>query len=229
MRSRLALAALLASVPAAAQDGTQSQFLPEVNAFFKVSPSGRILALASGTDDPDSSDDNEVQLGLFWDQRLGDRVGVRGGYRFRYTTSDPIQRESRIQLSADYRFPLARKLLATDRNMVELRWINGDPSQRYRNRLSLEREYIGPFGKAHTFVGAAEIFYDTRRHAWDRQEYTAAVQTLVSQKLLVELYYQRQETQGGPPTHVNAVGLTVQLFLDARRKASTGVVIDSRP
>jgi Protein of unknown function (DUF2490) len=228
MRSRLVLVALFASVPAAAQDGTQSQFLPEVNAFFKLSPSGRILALASGTVDPDSSDDNDVQVGLFWDQRLGDRVGVRGGYRFRYATSDPVQRESRIQLSVDFRFPVAWRLLATDRSMVELRWINGDPSQRYRNRLSFEREFVGVFGKAHTFVGAAEIFYDTRGHAWDRQEYSAAVQTLVSQKLLVELYYQRQETQGGSPAHVNTVGLTVQLFLDARRKAPTGVVIDSR-
>lgn len=230
MRSRLVLVAILASVPAMGQDDTQSQFLPEVDAFFKLSSSDRILVLASSTDVLGSAQ-TDPEVALYWDRRVGDRVSLRGGYRFKYSDSpdDPIRRESRIQLSADLRFPVAWKLLATDRNMVELRWIDGDPSQRYRNRLSLEREFVGLFGKAHTFVGAAEVFYDTRHHAWNRQEYTASIQTLVNQKLLVEIYYQRQEDSIGSPRHVNAVGLTVQLFLDARRNAPTGVVIDSRP
>ena len=227
LRGALALILLSAgAVFAFAQDsGTEGQFLPEIDAFFKISPSNRILALASGTEFLDSGGE-DFEVGLFWDHRLNDRVSLRGGYRFKYSDppEDPIKRESRVQLSADMRFPIGFKLLATDRNFVELRWIDGDPSQRYRNRLSLEREYIGLFGKAHTFVGAAEVFYDTRHHAWNRQEYTAAVQTLVSQKLLVEVYYQRQEDSISSPRHVNAVGLTLQFFFDAR-KPPGGVVI----
>jgi hypothetical protein len=230
MRSRLALAALLAAVSATGQDGTQSQFLPEVDTFFKLSPSDRILVLASATDVTDSTE-TDPEVGLFWDHRVGDRVSLRGGYRFKYSDypGEPIRRESRIQLGADLRFPVARKVLATDRNLVELRWIDGDPSQRYRNRLTIEREITGLFGKAHTFVAAAEVFYDTRHHAWSREEYTASIQTLVNQRLLFEIYYQRQEDRFGSPHHVNALGLTVQLFLDARRKAPSGVVIDSSP
>ncbi len=229
MRSRLALAALLAALPAMGQDSdTQSQLLPELDAFFKVSSSSRILAVAALTRvlDPGGTDS---EAGLYWDHRLSDRVALRGGYRFKYSDppDDPISRESRVQLSADLRFPVGFKLLATDRNLVELRWINGDPSQRYRNRLSLEREFVGFLGKAHTFVAAAEVFYDTRHHAWSRQEYTAAVQTLVSQKLLVELYYQRQEDSKGSPRHVNAAGLTLQLFLDVRKAPAGDVVIQS--
>lgn len=221
---------LAATVPALAQDSdTEAQFLPEVDAFFKVSPSNRILALASLTDVLDSSE-KDFEVGLFWDHRLSDRVNLRGGYRFKYSDppDEPIKRESRIQLSADLRFPISFRLLATDRNLVELRWIDGAPSQRYRNRLSLEREYIGLFGKAHTFVGSAEVFYDTRHHAWNRQEYTAAVQTLISQKLLVEIYYQRQNDSISSPHHVNVIGLTLQLFLDSR-KPPAGVVIGPSP
>lgn len=213
-------------VTALSQDSdTQGQFFPEIDAFFKISPSNRILALASGTKVLDSAG-GDFETGLFWDHRLSDRVALRGGYRFKYSdpSDDPITRESRVQLSADLRFPVSFRLIATDRNLVELRWINGQPSQRYRNRLSLEREYIGLFGKAHTFVASAEVFYDTRHHAWNHQEYSAGVQTLVSQKLLVEIYYQRQEDSISSPRHVNAVGLTLQLFLDAR-KPTTGVVI----
>jgi uncharacterized protein DUF2490 len=214
-------------ITAFSQDSeAQGQFLPEIDAFFKISPSNRILALASGTKVLDSSG-GDFDVGLFWDHRLSDRVALRGGYRFKYSDppDDPIKRESRVQLSADLRFPIGYKLLATDRNLVELRWIDGDPSQRYRNRLSLEREYVGLFGKAHTFIASAEVFYDTRHHAWNHQEYTAAVQTLVSQKLLVEVYYQRQEDSISSPHHVNAVGLTLHLFLDAR-KPPAGVVIE---
>ena len=231
MRGALVLILLSAgTVPAFSQDSdTQGQFLPEIDAFLKISSSDRILALASLTDVLDAGG-TDFEAGLFWDHRLSDRVALRGGYRFKYSdpADGPIRRESRVQLSADLRFPLAFRLLATDRNMVELRWIEGDPSQRYRNRLSLEREYIGLFGKAHTFVASAEVFYDSRHHAWNRQEYTGSIQTLVNQKLLVEIYYQRQEDSIGSPGHVNAVGLTLQLFLDAR-KPRTDVVIGPGP
>jgi hypothetical protein len=232
MRGTLGLFLFFAgTVPAFSQDsGTHGQFLPEIDAFFKISPSDRILALASGTKVLDSRG-GDFETGLFWDHRLSDRVALRGGYRFKYSdpSDDPITRESRVQLSADLRFPVSFRLIATDRNLVELRWINGQPSQRYRNRLSLEREYIGLFGKAHTFVASAEVFYDTRHHAWNHQEYTASVQTLVSQKLLVEVYYQRQEDSISSPRRVNAVGLTLQLFLDVRRKTTSGVVIGPSP
>jgi hypothetical protein len=226
MRRALWLAVLVGAASTAAAQESQSQFLPEVDAFFKATPSGRILALGGGTLAQGASDDDNGYVGLYWDQHLSDRVSVRGGYRFQYTGGEPVQRDSRIQLSADLRFPVSWRLLATDRNMVELRWINGDPSQRYRNRLSVEREYVGLLGKAHTFVGSAEFFYDTRYDAWNHQEYTASVETLVSQRLQVELYYQRQNDSRSSPAHVNALGLTVTLFLDARKPAATGVVID---
>ncbi len=221
-----------AALPAMAQEseGTGSEFLPEIAAFFKVSELSRIIALGSYSN-LEGSNEPEYELGLFWDHRLSDRIQLRGGYRYKQSNPEdgPVKRESRIQLQAELRLPVSKKVLATDRNLVELRWIDGNPSQRYRNRLTVESEIVGLFGKAHTFYGSAEVFYDTRYEAWNHQEYTAGVQTLLSQKLLVDIYYQRQDDSRSSPKHINAVGLTLQLFLDARRKHETGVVIDPPP
>jgi hypothetical protein len=211
------LAGLLLSAGAAGQPSpstTETQFFPEVDAFFKYTETGRIVLETLGTVGP--RDSQSAAVGLAWDQSFGDHVSVLGGYYFEYDPT-PVVRDQRIRLALSLRFPVAWRFLATDRSLFEARWLDGKPSQRYRNMLTLEKEYIGPFGIPYTLDLDAEVYYDTRTHAWDHQEYTAGVATLLSQKLSVELYYQRLETQGGSqPAHVNAVGVTIQLFLEGR-------------
>jgi hypothetical protein len=221
----LVCAASAANVRAQSESQTQTQFLPEVDTFFRLGPSSRLLFVTSGTVAPEPDDEN-AYVALAWDERISDRVSFRGGYRFQYTWGEPVQRENRIQIAFDYRFPLAFRLLATDRNMVELRWINGQPSQRYRNRLTVEREIVGLFGKAHTVSGSAEVYYNTQTDAWNYQEYTATVSTLLSQKVALDIYYQRQNNSQSQPAHVNAMGLTLTLYLDLRKPVPLGVVIE---
>jgi hypothetical protein len=215
-----------AARPLHAQSETQKQFFPEVDTFFKVNDSGRLLAVTSGTVASDVSQE-EAYASLGWDQRITDRFSVRGAYRFQYTWGEPVQRENRIQLSASLRFPLAFRLLGNVRSMVELRWINGTPSQRYRERLSVQREVIGLFGKAYTFSGSAEVYYSTKTDAWNYQEYTADVSTLLSQKVSLDLYYQRQNNSRSQPAHVNGIGLVATFYLDLRKPVPTGVIIES--
>ena len=209
-----------------AQSETQTQFFPEVDTFFKLSDSSRLLAVESGTIAPEVSQEN-AYVSLGWDQRVTDRFSLRGAYRFQYTWGEPVQRENRIQLSGDVQFPLAFRLLGDARGMVELRWINGQPSQRYRIRAGLQREVVGIFGKAHTFSGTAEVYYNTTTDAWNYREYTADISTLLSQKASLDVYYQRQDNTRSSPAHVNGIGLVLTLYLDLRRPAPTGVIIDS--
>jgi uncharacterized protein DUF2490 len=209
-----------------AQSETQTQFFPEVDTFFKLSDSSRLLAVESGTIAPEVSEEN-AYVSLAWDQRVTDRFSLRGAYRFQYTWGEPVQRENRIQVSGDLQFPLAFRLLGNVRSMVELRWINGNPSQRYRLKADLQREVIGLFGKAHTFSGSAEVYYNTTTDAWNYREYTADVSTLLSQKVSLDVYYQRQDNTQSSPAHVNGVGLVLTLYLDLRKPAPTGVIIES--
>ena len=223
------LAALVCAAAAenvCAQSETQTQFFPEVDTFFKLSDSSRLLAVTSGTVASETDQEN-AYVSLAWDRRISDRVSFRAGYRFQYTWGEPVQRENRIQIAADFQFPLAFRLLGDIRNMVELRWINGVPSQRDRIRINLQHEVIGLFGKAHTLSGSAEFYYDTRTDAWNYQEYTADISTLLSQKAALDLYYQRQNNSRSQPAHVNGVGLVLTLYLDPRTPAPTGVIIES--
>jgi Protein of unknown function (DUF2490) len=208
-----------------AQSETQTQFDPEIDTFFKLNDSSRLLVVTSGTVAPEASQEN-AYASLSWDQRVTDRFSLRGGYLFQYSWGEPVQRENRIQLAADVQIPLAFRLLANIRNMVELRWINGDPSQRYRGRISVEREVVGPFGKAHTLSGSAEFFYSINNGTLSYAQYTADVSTLLSQKVALDIYYQRQNNNQSQPAHVNAVGLVLTLYLDLRKPAATGVVIE---
>jgi len=223
------LAAFVCVAPAAnarAQSETQTQFFPEIDTFFKLSDSSRLLAVNSGTVASETNQEN-AYTSLAWDQRVTDRVSLRGGYLFEYTWGEPVQRENRIQLSADFQFPLAFRLLGDVRSMVELRWINGTPSQRYRERLTVQREIIGLFGKAHTLSGSAEVFYNTKTGAWNYQQYTADVSTLLSQKVSLDVYYQRQDNSRSSPAHVNGIGLVATFYLDLRKPVPTGVIIES--
>ena len=209
-----------------AQSETQTQFFPEVDTFFKLSDSSRLLAVESGTIAPEASQEN-AYVSLGWDQRVTDRFSLRGAYRFQYTWGEPVQRENRIQLSGDLQFPLAFRLLGNVRSMVELRWVNGAPSQRYRIRAGLQREVTGLFGKALTVSGTAEVYYNTTTDAWNYREYTADISTLLSQKAALDVYYQRQDNTKSSPAHVNGIGLVLTLYLDLRKPAPTGVVIES--
>lgn len=209
-----------------AQSETQTQFFPEVDTFFKLSDSSRMLLVTSGTVASEVDQEN-AYAELAWDQRITDRFSVRGAYRFQYTWGEPVQRENRIRLSGDVQFPLAFRLLGDVRSMVELRWINGQPSQRYRIRAGLQHEVTGLFGRAFNVSGTAEVYYNTTTDAWNYREYTADVSTLLSQKVALDVYYQRQDNTMSSPAHVNGIGLVLTLYLDTRKPAPTGVIIES--
>ena len=64
---------------------------------------------------------------------------LRAGYRYLHSFSgDPA--EHRTVLEATARYPLAAGVLVSLRNRVDLRFIGGDDSWRFRSRLSAEKE-----------------------------------------------------------------------------------------
>ena len=103
-------------------------------------------------------------------------------------------------------------LLLSDRNRLDLRWIEGAPRHRYRNRLKLERNFkAGRFQI--TPYGQGEVFYDLRNHTWSRLRYAAGLEFAITARIILEGYYLRQNTWASVPQFVNAYGLTVQFYL----------------
>jgi uncharacterized protein DUF2490 len=88
------------------------------------------------------------------------------GYRYLHSFSgDPD--EHRGVLEATARYPLAAGVLVSNRNRIDLRSIDGEESWRYRNRLSVEKEFsIGPV-RMNPYV-RLELYYDSRFDKFSR-------------------------------------------------------------
>ena len=102
--------------------------------------------------------------------------------------------------------------LLSDRNRVDFRWVNGNPKQRYRNRLKMERTFdISRFQL--TPYAHAELFYDVNPRGWSRLRYAIGGEWNITKRIVIEGYYLRQNTWASVPQFVNATGLAVQFYL----------------
>jgi len=231
----LLAAAILASAlgaPALAQTPESSgAFWPTADLHLQLSSNLRALVFAESKTDQDfpyRQVDVGAGLGLQW-WRIGkphpinidpdkeNYLVTAAGYEYLQTIqSGKNTIENRIAVQATPRFRLAERLLLTDRNRVEFRWVNGDYSTRYRNLFAVEYN-----AEIHDFrltpYASAEVFYDITTSTWTQEWYTAGFEVPYRHWLKVDLYYLRQNCPGCTPDHLNVIGLTVSVFVDATR------------
>ena len=100
---------------------------------------------------------------------------MRAGYRYGFSLNkDEDYNEHRILLEQTLRLPLPVGPLLSDRNRQGFRFLSGDLSVRYRNRVTLEREF-GIRRFKFTPYASGEIYYDIRFHAFNRNRMIAGV------------------------------------------------------
>jgi hypothetical protein len=119
--------------------------------------------------------------------------------------------EHRGVLELTARVPAPWELWLVHRGRVDLRDVDGERSARFRYRLGIEREFAVR-GIALVPYAQAEVFYDTRFDAWNRQVYQAGVEVKLSERWRVEPYYLRQEDSRSSPAHVDALGLVLKYY-----------------
>ncbi|HEY5176378.1 MAG TPA: DUF2490 domain-containing protein [Terriglobales bacterium] len=131
---------------------------------------------------------------------------------YRYFTSVGTAPENRIVLEASPRFPLAWKIVLTDRNRGDLRMIAGNFSWRYRNRLSVERAvFIHSY--AFTPYLRAEAYYDSHYSKWSATLLTAGVSFPIKKHTELEPYYQHLNQTGRTPNQqLENIGLKLNLY-----------------
>jgi len=135
-----------------------------------------------------------------------------GGYEFlRTTQSGGTKAENRIALEVTPGFRLPAEFLVRDRSFFEFRWINAVHSTRYRNLLSVERDFLY-HGFRFAPFGSAEAFYDGAKQSWVQDWYTAGIQWPYKRLLMVETYYRRENCLSCTPAHWNAGGVTLHFF-----------------
>ena len=208
---------------------TRTEFWPEIQAFIKLKPKWRIFL--NGTVSR-SLEDGELPPGQPYEALIGAHLDylpnqhfiLRGGYRYitSLNESDPYK-EHRVVVEQHIRTLLRGDILLSDRNREDFRFINGDFSFRYRNRVTLEREFQIK-NRSLTPYASAEIFYDTRFDTFNRNRFAFGLVYLIKRKyaplkmlfpekdISLDIYYMFQNDSHSSPRHVNGIGIALAFY-----------------
>ncbi|HRH90237.1 MAG TPA: hypothetical protein PLO41_25605 [Rubrivivax sp.] len=229
-----ALSLLAVSHPSAARaDSTERQFWPEFNAYIRIDDRRRLMLAAAATRARESDTDNgqrsiqDVQLTVNFDytlppllqgdmpsaewiaqRRLWTRLGFEYGRSVGSASSDFTSYTGIAELNA--RHALDASAWLTGRVRVDLRDINGEPSQRYRLRAGAEWS-TSAFAHPIDPYGSIEFVYDTRYSQWSRLVLKAGLETPIATGWRLEPYVELQLNRPDDDlTRVLGLGLTLK-------------------
>jgi hypothetical protein len=205
-----------------------SEFWPEINIFINLNEKSRIYGLITATKQESLGAYADGQTGLYFDfwtlpalrRRLRSQVDasrsklllLRTGYLLsRPKNNSGAATEHMLTSEGSGRAHLPAALLLSDRNRIDLRWLNGDFNWRYRNRLKLERTFHTQRFEL-TPYGHAEVFYSPKGSKWTRLRYAAGMEWAVTRRIVLEGYFLRQNDWGNVPQFVNATGFVTQFY-----------------
>ena len=201
---------------------------PETSTFVKLTDQMRFYFLMTTVKEERTSTEGEVGpnfdfylkplrkldrwAGFRLDESKTRLLMVRVGYRYIFPYGGDGSDEHRGVVEATARCPLMHGVLASDRSRVDLRTIDGTFSWRYRNRLTVEREFsAGRFRFAPYVRG--EIYYDSRHDKVSRTALIAGSSFPITGHFEFESYFEHQNDSGGSPNRtVNAVGVVANFY-----------------
>ena len=226
----LLLVAVSSPTTRAQETTTPKEFWPEVDVYIELKPKVRLNLLGTVSK---SLEDGEFRKGQAYEAQIGAHVDyipnehiiLRTGYRFGSSVgsaSEPFK-EHRLLTEQTLRTLLPGGLLLSDRNREDFRFVDGDFSFRYRNRVTVERGFHLFRERSITPYVSGELFYDTRYNIWNRNRYAVGVQSslrpgavlkmlLPKRQIILDLYYMRQNDSRSDRPHVNAVGAALSFY-----------------
>ena len=219
----LLLLCLLPGKPARAQT---SQFLPEVDVYYKIQQNIRLDFQAKQT--REAGDPTQAEIGPSLDLFVKPLVRLKNIPIF-----DPDKTKSRLlQLFVGYRsvpspdkatidrmevgfisnVPLVANILLSDRNRADLDWSKKPFVWRYRNRLKLQRTVaIGSYNPAP--YASAEVFFQSQYSKWSTTVLYAGCLFPVGKHFAFDSYYAHQNITGKHPNQqLNQLGLILNMY-----------------
>jgi hypothetical protein len=115
-----------------------SELWPELDVYWQPAEHQRTFLEISASAEQEGSKRQDT-AGLYQDYLFLPNGYVRGGYRYTFSTHDASYRESRLVgewVERVFSHGMARLV---NRARFEMRWVNGDPSFRIRERIHLQR------------------------------------------------------------------------------------------
>ena len=212
----------------AAQD-VNDEFWAEVNGYLRLNEVTRLLLRTSFSAD-DETRTWQGDFGVHFDfalhpvfrRELSDGEDVfnkrflsfLAGYRYITSLgSGTHYLEHRWLVEMTSRFPAPRKLVLIDRHRGEMRFMSSKGfSTRYRNKLQVERDFRPGGGFGFTPYAYGELYYDTRYDKWNRNRYAIGMRFPARHHFVPELYFLHQNDSESSPQHLNAFGVTFNLY-----------------
>lgn len=228
-RTRWLIAAflvLLPSAPARAQTSS-TEFLPEIDAYFKLNSDVRFVFQAKDT--REGGDPTQVEIGPSIEFYLKPLIKLKDVTKFdlddskarplvlsigyRYVPSPDQAAVQRLEPVATFHLPTPGRLLISDRNRFDLDWSNGTFTWRYRNRLTLERRL-----SIHSYhpapYASAEAFYESKYGKLSTTALYAGCIFPLGKRVELDPYYEHENNTGKSANQqVNAAGLVLNLHL----------------
>ncbi len=215
---------LLCAHSVAAQNGVdrRNETWPEVQVLIRTSEKTRLFFFANASQERESRANREGTVGAHVDYLATDHVWFRAGYRYgRSLDRDDDFREHRIVLEQTFKTTLPGKIVVSDRNRQDFRFVRGEYSFRYRNRLTLERE-VGRGEYRFTPYLQGEVYFDSRFVAWSRHRYGGGIVFPLSKvgrpatldrsfrdHMSLDLYVMRQSDSQPSASRTNAFGASL--------------------
>jgi hypothetical protein len=216
---------LLCCVSARAQTST-SEFLPEIDTYFKLNSDVRLVFQVKDT--REGGDPTEVEVGPSIEFYLKPLLKLREitkweldpsksrplvfavGYRYVPSPGKPMT--NRLEPLITSHFPLKGGMLVTDRNRADLDWSQGKFTWRYRNRLTFERRFT-----IHSYhpapYASAEVFYESKYAKWSTTAVYVGSLLPVGKHVEFDPYYEHENNTGKSPNQqVEAAGLILNLY-----------------
>jgi hypothetical protein len=217
---------LLRCLPAQAQT-TSAEFLPEIDAYFKLHSEVRFVFQVKDTREGGAP--TQVEIGPSIEFYLKSLIKLKKVTAFdlddaksrplilsigyRYVPSPGKPTVNRLEPAVTFHVPIVARILTSDRNRADLDWSSGSFSWRYRNRLTLERRItIRSYHPAP--YASAEVFYESKHGKWSTTALYVGCLFPVGKHIEIDPYYEHENNTGKSPNQqVNAAGLVLNLHL----------------
>ena len=204
-----------------------SQFLPEVDAYYKANSELRIWMQAKET--YEAGNPVTAEFGPSLDFYFKPTIRLQDvttfdlndsnsqllifsiGYRYLpYPSAPPT---NRMEPLVTFNFPVPKTgILISDRNRGDLDWQSGSFTWHYRNRLQLQRD-----AKIHSYhfqpYASAEFFYESQYSKWAETAIYIGSNFPVRRHVQINPYYEHQNITGTRPNQqYNQFGPMLNLF-----------------
>jgi Protein of unknown function (DUF2490) len=157
----------------------------------------------------------EALAGVSYVRILSRVLATRVGYRYSWELTPPADgeqyREHRAVGEVTVRPWPGTRIELLDRSRLELRWIDGVPAWRLRNRILGERRLAPRRAMTFTPYGTVEASYDSRYRTVNRLRASVGVATKLNSHVSLDNYVARARDSRGGAARLEALGMTLNL------------------